>query len=77
MAAVTLSRTRCVLDRTHVGDEFVRFAWQDDPGMRRGVLLIRADYEDLGAPEQITVTTVTIEPGDLLNTDTEEASDGS
>lgn len=62
----TLTKTRRILNRGRVADSHAAFHQFDEDTGRPSteVIIPRATYDDLGQPEQITVT---IEPGDLLN----------
>lgn len=66
MKATTLTKTRSILTRIATGRTHVSFAShsEDDGSIDRHVEVRRATWDDLGQPEQITLT---IEPGDLLN----------
>lgn len=68
MAAAVLTRTVRVLDyEGDLGQDRVRFSRPpDEPGdLPTIVSLDRDTWEDFDRPEKITIT---IEPGDLLNT---------
>ena len=61
-----LTKARSVLDFSRGGTTHVTFASKDeDTGeVQRSVIIRLQDYEDMGRPEQVTIT---IEPGDRLN----------
>ncbi len=67
-SGVKLEKTRTVLNNTNsTPDTGPRFCYMDDEGVGRVyVLYMDLDvWDDMGKPDTITVT---IEPGDLLNT---------
>jgi len=65
----TLTRQRVIMHHSLIAADDLRlevFAETlDEPGPQRSVTLSLADYMDMGSPSVITVT---IDPGDLLNT---------
>lgn len=62
----TLTKTQRILDRTHVTDSHISFRLVDGETAEpaTGIMLDRETYDDLGQPDMVTVT---VEPGDLLN----------
>lgn len=64
--AITLSKTTTVMHHELDVGAHVKLVSRDDDtgGIHRAALMTRADWQDMGEPETITVT---IEPGDLLN----------
>jgi hypothetical protein len=53
------------MHRTSTNVEHILFSERlDEPGVARTLVISMVDYADMGWPEVITVT---IEPGDLLN----------
>ena len=62
----TLERTRSVLRLIIFDSGYATFGSSGDPLSRRLTLKIREDeWRELGEPNEVTIT---IEPGDLLNT---------
>ena len=67
MATLTSTRTLMKRRPTEYADRVLfREDLEGEPGVARGVTLSHADWVDMGSPK---VVTVTIDPGDTLNTE--------